>query len=80
MFIGCIRLNNMEGYCNIIGKMILISHSTGHLAYAKYARLYLQQLNDCRNWMAPSEFKECFENRKAMIHRFDLEWCGNERD
>ena len=41
MFIGSIRLSNIEGFYYTLGKMIPIFHTVGHLAYAKYAILYL---------------------------------------
>ena len=64
MFIGSIRLSN-EGYYHILCKMIPIFHSAGHLAYAKYARLYIQQLRDCQDWMSPQEHKQFFEEGKS---------------
>ena len=78
MFIGSIRLSNMEGYNHILCKMIPVFHSAGHLAYAKYARLCIQQLADCQNWMSAQEYNEFLEDGKAMIRRFDMEWSGNE--
>ena len=78
MFIGSIRLSNMEGYYHILCKMIPVFHSAGQLAYAKYARLCIQQLADCQNWMSAQEYNEFLEDGKAMIRRFDMEWSGNE--
>ena len=77
MFIGSIRLSNMEGYYHILCRMIPVFHSAGHLAYT---HLYIQQQKECQNWMLAQEYNEFFEKGKVMIQRFDMEWSGNEPD
>ena len=80
MFIASIRLGDLELYQYCISNMIPIFHAAGHFQYAKCARLFLQNLMDCVNWMSEEEYCKFIEEGRAVIRRFDRKWGGNEAD
>ena len=50
--------------------------AAGHLAYAKYARLYLQQMSDLENKMTEDEFHEFSSSGSFTIRRSAKLWAG----
>ena len=56
--------------------MIPHVHAAGHLAYAKYAHLYLQQISEFLNKMTQDEFQELPSSGSFNIIRSSKLWAG----
>ncbi len=65
-------------YC--IEQMIPLFHAAGHLAYAKSARLYLQQIKNLGTQMSQSQYQKFTTDGYFTIHRNDQFWSGNFTD
>jgi len=50
------------------------------MAYAKAARLYLQQMNSLQTTVSETEYKQFTENGYFIVRRTDLFWGGNVSD
>ena len=60
--------------------MIPLFHSAGHLAYAKSARLYVQQMDDFSEKMSTDQFKQFTTSGYFAIRRSEHFWGGNFTD
>ena len=65
-------------YC--ITKMIPYFHAAGHLAYAKSARLYLQQMKSLESTMSVNEHSQFTDKGYFTVRRTDRVWSGNFTD
>ena len=69
---------NLHLYC--ISQMIPLFHAAGHFAYAKSARLYLQQMGNLAQHMPQAEYKQFPEKGYFTIRRTERFWGGNFSD
>ena len=60
--------------------MIPLFHAAGHLAYAKSARLYLDQMRELEKKMSPEQFAKFAGRGFFTIRRADGFWSGNFTD
>ena len=75
-FIRAERCGNWALHLETVREMIPHFHAAGHLAYAKYAHLYLQQMSDLENKMTEDEFQEFSSSGSFTIRRSDKLWAG----
>lgn len=75
-FIRAERTGDWELHLYCIVKMIPIFHAGGHTAYAKSARLYLDQMKELQSIMSESQYKKFTSEGYWTIRRPDRFWCG----
>ena len=63
-------------YSMTVREMIPYFHAPGHLAYAKYAHLYLQQMSDLDIKMTQDEFQEFSSSGSFTIRCSSKLWAG----
>jgi len=80
MFLYAERTGNWTLYLQCVSRMLPYFHAAGHLAYAKSARLYLQQMNSLESNMTETENIQFTENGYFTVQRRDLFWSGNFTD
>lgn len=56
-FVRAERSGDWSLHLRTVLQMVPHFHATGHLAYAKYAYLYLQQMSNLHERMTPDEFE-----------------------
>ena len=80
MFLHAERIGdwNLHIYC--IRHMIPLFHAAGHLAYAKSARLYVQDMERLADHMSHSEYEDFTKKGYFTIRRKDQSWGGNFSD
>ena len=77
LFIRAERFGNFELHLHAISEMIPLFHASGHLSYAKSARLYLDQMRSLRNVMSPAEYTNYTSKGFFKIRRSEKHWAGN---
>lgn len=75
-FIEAERLGNWELHLKCVRDMLPIFHAAGHLAYAKSAQIYLQDMVDLVNIMDPQEYDKFTKQGYFTIRRSDKKWAG----
>ncbi|KAJ8671125.1 hypothetical protein QAD02_002384 [Eretmocerus hayati] len=69
------RLGNWRLHLQTVKKMLPIFHAAGHIAYAKSAQVYLQDMANLELSMDPDEFEQ-FVQGVFTVHRTDKAWSG----
>lgn len=80
MFLYAERTGDWKLHLQCIRRMIPYFHSAGHLAYAKSARLYLQQMESLESKMSETEYKQFTEGGYFTVRKKDRLWSGNFTD
>ena len=80
MFLYAERTGDWKLHLQCIRRMIPYFHSAGHLAFAKSARLYLQQMESLESKMSESEYKQFTEGGYFTVRKKDRLWSGNFTD
>ena len=80
MFLYAERTGDWKLHLSCIQRMIPFFHAAGHLAYAKSARLYLQQMKQLQHLMTESEYDLFTTKGFFTIRRMDHFWSGNFTD
>ncbi|ELT96415.1 hypothetical protein CAPTEDRAFT_203052 [Capitella teleta] len=75
-FIYAERTGDWALHLNSIRQMIPYFHAAGHLAYAKSARIYLQQMQALQTTMNETEFGKFTKDGYFTIRRKDNLWGG----
>ena len=75
-FVRAERCGDWQLHLETIRGMIPHFHAAGHLAYAKYAHLYLQQMSKLDAKMTPAEFQKFSSMGNFTIRRSDKMWAG----
>ena len=78
-FIQAERPGNWNLYLNSIGSMINLFAATGHVHYAKSARLYLQEMCKLPEKF-PLVYKQFSKKGLHSVHRSDRHWVGLSSD
>ena len=60
--------------------MILLFHAAGHLAHAKFSRLYLDQIKGLEGMMSEEQFYNYTKRGFFTIRRTEKFWSGNFSD
>ena len=76
LFIRAERLGDWELHLYCIKEMLPYFHAAGHLAYAKSAQLYIQQMMELPQTMPATDYKQFTENGYFTIRRFNRFWDG----
>ena len=79
-FIRAERTGNWQLHLHCVQEIIPHFHAAGHLAYAKSARLYLQQMNSIQKIMSPEEYTLFSSKGYFTIRRAKEFWSGNFSD
>lgn len=79
-FIWAERTGDWELHLHSVRKMIPLFHAAGHFAYAKSARLYLQDMEDLGRKMSPADHQKFTNGGYFTIRRTDCFWGGNFSD
>lgn len=74
-FISSERLGNWEGHLLAVGKLLNLFAATGHINYAKSARLYLQMMRKLPN-AHPWLYKKFSEDGYHTVRRSERRWAG----
>lgn len=61
-FLAAERMGDWESHLKYIEHMIPFFHAAGHFNYAKSSRLYLQDMNNLKTTMDPTEYKKFTED------------------
>ena len=80
MFLYAERTGDWKLHLQCIKKMIPYFHAAGHLAYAKSARLYLQQMETLESKMSGTEHKLFTKGGYFTVRKEDRLWRGNFTD
>jgi len=80
MFLYAERTGDWKLHLQCIRRMIPYFHAAGHLAYAKSARLYLQQMETLESKMSDTEFLHFSKGGYFTVRREDRLWSGNFTD
>jgi hypothetical protein len=75
-FIQAERMGDWPLHLQCVRDMIPFFHAAGHLAYAKYSHLYLQDMMMLGNKMSEKEFKLFTNDGYFTIRRSDKFWSG----
>ncbi len=74
MFLYAERAGDWTPHLQCISRMIPYFHAADHLAYAKAARLNVQQTKLLGATMSPEEYKQFSENDRFTLRRSDRFW------
>ncbi|XP_071642214.1 uncharacterized protein [Temnothorax longispinosus] len=80
LYIEAERLGNWHLHLRCIREMLPIFHASGHLAYAKSAQLYLQDMSNLEQFMTVNEYQKFTESSYFTIRRSDKMTSGNWTD
>ena len=69
LFIRVERMGDWELHLYCIKEMMPYFHAAGHLAYAKYAQLYIQQMMELPQTMPAADYKQFTENGYFTIRQ-----------
>ena len=75
-FIRAERCGHLSLHLETVREMIPHFLAVGHLAYAKYAHLYLQQMSNLENKMTEDEVHEFSSSGSLTIRRSAKLWAG----
>ena len=75
-FIRAERCGDWKLHLSTIRKMLPYFHASAHLAYAKCAHLYLQQMSTLEDKMLPNEFEAFTSKGYFTVRRTDKMWPG----
>ena len=76
LFIRAERTGNWWLHVHSVKQMLPYFHAAGHLAYAKSAHLYIQQMMELHNVMPEKEYKQFTEDGYFTIRRSNRFWSG----
>ena len=76
LFVGAERRGDWYLHLQCVADMIPYFHSTGHLAYAKSAHLYVQQMSNIQDHMTEEEFNKFTKGGFFTVRRTDKMWSG----
>lgn len=76
MFIRAERCGDWQLHLHCVQQMLPHFHAAGHLAYAKSAHLYLQQMMKLETRMTPEEYNKFTTEGYFTIRRTDKLWGG----
>jgi len=79
-FIRAERTGDWDLHLHAVCEMIPLFHAAGHLAYAKSAHLYLDQMKDLESVMSAEQFRNYTERGFFTIRRTEKFWSGNFSD
>ena len=79
-FLRAERTGNFKLHLYTVREMIPLFHAAGHFAYAKSARLYVQDMDNLANKMSPDQYRQFNEKGYFSIHLTDNSWGGNFSD
>ena len=79
-FIRAERTGDWDLHLHAVSEMIPLFHAAGHLAYAKSAHLYLDQMKDLEGTMSAEQFYNYTERGFFTIRRTEKFWSGNFSD
>lgn len=74
LFLRAERTANWELHLYCVAEMIPYLHAAGHFQYAKYAHLYLQQMEELDSKMPPEEFSKLVSDGHYTIRRTSEFW------
>ena len=74
------RTGNWSLHLHCIQQSIPVYHAAGQLAYAKSARLYLQQMNSLHTILSEDDYAQFTKNGSFTLHQIDRFWAGNFTD
>ena len=80
LFLRAERTGDWKLHIYSVRKMIPLFYSAGHLAYAKSARLYVQQMDDLSEKMSTDQFEQFTTSGYFTIRRSEHFWGGNFTD
>ncbi|XP_028418322.1 uncharacterized protein LOC114543611 [Dendronephthya gigantea] len=75
-FIRAERCGDWKLHLVTIRKMLPYFHASAHLAYAKCAHLYIQQMSTLEEKMLPNEFEAFTSKGYFTVRRTDKMWAG----
>ena len=75
-FICAERCGDWKLHLSTIWKMLPYFHASAHLAYAKCAHLYLQQMSTLEGKMLPNEFQAFTSKGYFTVRQTDKMWAG----
>ena len=76
MFIRAERCGDWQLHVHSVWLMIPYLHAAGHLHYARLAQVYLQEMLNLGNSMAPDEYDRFTSRGFFTVRQFDKYWCG----
>ena len=76
LFIKAERTGNWNLHLHCIKNMLPFFHAAGHMAYARYAHLYVQQMENLHNVLPVEEFKKFNEQGFFTVRRTEKFWSG----
>ena len=76
MFIRAERCGDWQLHVHSVWLMIPYLHAAGHLHYARSAQVYLQEMLNLGNSMAPDEYDRFTSRGLFTVRQFDKYWCG----
>lgn len=76
MFIRAERCGDWQLHLHCVQQMLPHFHAAGHLAYAKSAHLYLQQMMKLETRMTPEEYHKFTNEGYFTIRRTNKLWAG----
>ena len=76
LFIRAERCGDWQLHVHSVWLMIPYLHSAGHLHYARSAQVYLQEMLNLVNIMAPDEYDMFTSRGFFTVRRSDKYWCG----
>ena len=80
LFIHAERSGNWDLHLYCTRQMIPLFHAAGHLAYAKYARLYVQDMESLSERMSNEQFHRFTTMGYFSIRKSNTSWAGNFSD
>ena len=79
-FIRAERTGDWDLHLHVVSEMIPLFHAAGHIAYAKAARLYLDQMKGLMDIMSAEQYYAFTKRGYFTIRRTDKFWSGNFSD
>ncbi len=79
-FIRAERTGDWQLHIHTVNAMIPLFHAAGHLAYAKTARLYIEQMEGLSNIMSDEQYRDFTDGGYFTIRRTEKFWSGNFSD
>lgn len=76
LFIKAERTGNWNLHLHCVKKMLPLFHAAGHMSYARYAHLYIQQMENLHTKLPAEEFKKFTEQGFFTIRRTEKFWSG----
>ena len=80
LFINAERSGDWQLHGHSVWLMIPYLHAAGHLHYARSAQLYLREMLNLANSMAPDEYDRFTSRGFFTVRRSDKRWCGEWTD